>query len=308
MTIKKKNIIAGSLFIVIFIALMLVASFFDLEISKFIVGSSLDKGAYYSNNHIGNIIEIIGSFPIFGALLFATLIQARNYYSRNDKLKYLAILFFVGTVIDITWFIKDSFKYCSRIYGFEHIYELDFMIFIFIAISIIISFLAHYLYRKVSLEKNNELRKVAYVIFATCAFHLLIELIKGPVGRMRFRGMNAIGDFSYYTPWYVISSAKELVTSSIIPRDAFKSFPSGHTYAGSMIYLINCLPFIFDKFNNKKSKNILLIISLIYVFLVGFYRIRVGAHFMSDVVFSSSLAFLLYHIFSYVFLIRNKRN
>ena len=40
-------------------------------------------------------------------------------------------------------------------------------------------------------------------------------------------------DFSYYTPWYVISDAKEAVEAlypGVVSSDGFKSFPSGHTF------------------------------------------------------------------------------
>lgn len=303
---KRKNILPFCLYLLIFLSLMVIASIFDFEISKILTSSSLNVGKYYSSSLIGSIIEIIGSFPIFIALLFACLIQGKNFYKRKDKSKYIALIFVIASIIDLTWFIKDTFKYAANIYGFKNIYELDFMMLIYIGLATILSLLAHFLYSKVSLKRNDELKIFSYVIFASCSFHILIELIKGPIGRMRYRGMNAINDFSYFTPWYAISSAKELITSSIIPSDAFKSFPSGHTHAAGISYLLICLPDIFEKLNNKKCRILCYIIPIFYTGLVAFYRIEVGAHFMSDVVVGGTLAFTTVSIFRYVFILRKK--
>ena len=193
---------------------------------------------------------------------------------------------------------------------FTHIYEKSFMMVIYIVLAIGLTVVAHVVYNLFRKIDNENLKKFARVILFVSLFHLLIEVIKGPVGRMRFRGMNMINDFdfTYFTPWYVISSAKEAVLAirNDVPSDAFKSFPSGHTHAAGLSYVLICLPDLFKRLNKRKYRILFYIISIFYTGFVAFYRIRVGAHFMSDVVFGGTLAFTTVSIFRYVFILRKK--
>lgn len=305
---KKKRIIYFSIYLVIFLGLLLVASLFDLQISKILTSGSLKINQYYSDNVIGNIVEIIGSFPIFIALFIATIIMSNDYLKREGKIKYVSILYFICSIVDLTWFFKDTIKYASRIYGFESINDKTWMLAIYIFFAAIVSFVFHYLYYKYNKFDNNKLKKFAYVIFACAIFHLLLEVIKNPVGRMRFRAMNSINDFSYFTNWYQISSAKKDLSSLELIKDSFKSFPSGHTHAAGFSYLLICIPDLFERFNNKKYRIISYIIPVVFTGFVAFYRIRVGAHFMSDVLVGGTLSFTTVSIFRYIFILKNKKS
>ena len=77
-----------------------------------------------------------------------------------------------------------------------------------------------------------------------------------------------------------------------VPSDGFKSFPSGHTYAAGVSYALISLPYVCEKLNNKKGKLLCYLIPVLYTGLVAFYRIRVGAHFFSDVLVGGTLAFV----------------
>ncbi len=60
------------------------------------------------------------------------------------------------------------------------------------------------------------------------------------------------------------------------------SFPSGHSMNSFIFY--TCLSFfIFRKIKNKKLSIALIIISAIFIFLIGISRIYLGAHYPSDV-------------------------
>ncbi len=67
-------------------------------------------------------------------------------------------------------------------------------------------------------------------------------------------------------------------------NDYHKSWPSGHTATVSVLLL---LPLISDflRYPIKKGKVVLFSLSLAYVLFVAFYRIKCGAHFLSDVSF-----------------------
>ena len=163
-----------------------------------------------------------------------------------------------------------------------------------------------FFYRKVEVDKNKKLLNFAYVILFTSIFYLLIELIKTPVGRMRYRAMNELGDFSYFTPWYQISDAKTLLKDTYTLKDAFKSFPSGHTFSAGISYVLICIPYVFEKFNTKKWKVIFYLIPICYTGLVATFRIVVGAHYLSDVLFGGTIAYVASEVFKYVFILRKK--
>ena len=62
---KKKTIIGWSLFVVIFVGLLLVATFYDFEISELLASKGLEGELYYSHNLYGRIFEVIGEMPIY---------------------------------------------------------------------------------------------------------------------------------------------------------------------------------------------------------------------------------------------------
>ena len=306
MSLKKKYLIHLSLFLVVFTSLLLVATFYDLEISKLLAGGGLKEGSYYTTNVFGRFFEYIGSWPIFLFGTFACLVFMHKIYHLESKLKYLAVLFVFLIIFLIHYCFDQSFGYYCKNNDIVHIFEKSITTIILWVLAIIAGAVVIYFYRNVELEKNNKLFNFALVILCAAVFYASIELIKGPVGRMRFRAMHLINDFSYFTPWYQISSAKELVGTSIVPKDGFKSFPSGHTFSAGVSYVLICMPLVYDKFNNKKWTIIWYAIPVIFTGLVGLARIVAGAHYMSDVLVGGTIAYVATEVFKYVFLVRKK--
>ena len=69
--IKKLPII---IFCAVFIALLLTATFFDMQVTKILV--DIPEGSYFSNNLFGVIGEVIGSFPVYYMIGFAIICLA----------------------------------------------------------------------------------------------------------------------------------------------------------------------------------------------------------------------------------------
>lgn len=304
---KKNKIIEIVLFSLILIGLMTVASFFDLQISQILTKGALKDGAYYTNNFMGALVEVIGSFPIFISLLVATLCFSNVFFKKENKLKHIGWIFVVLSIVDMTWLTRDTFKYILRLVGNEPLYKEWWMMIVYIVIAIIISLPCHYFFvKRIDENLNKKFLQFSWVIIFTCAFYLSINIIKGPVGRMRFRAMNELGDFSGYTPWYVISSAKDVFGKDTI-SDAFKSFPSGHTFSAGCCYVLLSVPDIFEKYNSKKYRVLSYVITICYTGLVGLYRIRVGAHYLSDVTIGGTIAYVASQVARYIFVTRKNK-
>lgn len=304
---KKNKIIKIGLFSLILIGLMTIASLFDLQISQLLTKGALKEGAFYTHNFMGALVEVIGSFPIFAALLVATLALANNFFKKDSKLKYLGWIFVILSIVDMTWITRDTFKYILRLVGNEPLYKEWWMMIVYIAIGTPIALVSQYFFQKrINTELNKKFITFTWVILFTCAFYILVNIIKGPVGRMRYRAMNELGDFGGYTAWYIISSAKETYGELTI-SDAFKSFPSGHTFSAGCCYVLLAVPDIFEKYNTKKYRIMSYIITVCYTGLVGLYRIRVGAHYLSDVTIGGTMAYVASQVARYIFVTRKNK-
>lgn len=308
MSLKKEYLIKSLLFIVVFAILLVLASVFDLQISHLLASNDLAQSTYYSTNIFGRFFEYIGSFPIFVFGAFACLVLMHYFYKYKSYGKYLSLLMIVILVVVFEYLIHDTLKYIFRNHNIEEFLDNIVLTISVWVISFLISVICIILYRKVDYEKNKKLIRYSIVIALTCSFYLIVSLIKGPIGRMRYRAMNLINDFSYFTPWYQVSEAKNMLQNVDIPSDGFKSFPSGHTFSAGVSYVLICLPYVYEKFNNRKWKIIWYIIPVLYTGIVALSRIVVGAHYFSDVLIGGSLAYIGAELFKYIFLVRNKNN
>jgi len=138
-------------------------------------------------------------------------------------------------------------------------------------------------------------RKFAGVVILLAVINPLtfVQLVKYLWGRVRFRDLAA--DFSDFTPWYL----------PLGPASHHSSFPSGHTAMGWML-----LPLLFlvkDRklWDAKRLSTILAVFS--WGFFVAFSRVKIGAHYASDVLFSTGIAFFV-SVLLYYFFYLMKRN
>ena len=127
---------------------------------------------------------------------------------------------------------------------------------------------------------------------------LIVQGLKVPFGRMRYRAMNVIGDFGKneqfpgFTRWYMVSGQpdKELMRATFGTSDAFKSFPSGHTRGAAATFYLATLGAVLGL--SKKKQIALWVFAVVFTGLVALSRIMVGAHFFSDVLIGGTVGFL----------------
>ena len=340
--LKLSFIICVSAFVAVFTALLVVASLYDLQISEALTEGSLKEGEYYSTNQFALFFEVLGGSVVYFAGGIASLIFVSSAIKLNDGDDFLFIkqikgaaykafkiclivLFSAFAVYEFYEFVHDIFKYTDRyLYaelmgsGIEFSLTGGYMIAVQIVLALMFAGLTLALLVKVKKEDITKLLKLAILILIVEACYLvLVGAIKGPIGRMRFRAMNAIGDFSYYTPWYKINGARQVgIGGSIVngdlsqqevlfgAEDTCKSFPSGHTYCAAMSFALICLPDLFERLSKKWIKAVCWTVPAVYTVTVAICRIVVGAHYLSDVLVGGTLAFALIIIIREVLILK----
>lgn len=138
-------------------------------------------------------------------------------------------------------------------------------------------------YKLTSKSENKNLWIVYLVLFVALIIALVpgTSLFKVIFNRPRFRSV--ITHQMEYYPWYIPCTNRDyLMDLYNLPKEEFKSFPSGH--ASSSIAF--CLFVLFMPYiDNKYTKLVLplFIAGLAWSLLVMFARMYVGAHYLSDV-------------------------
>jgi len=322
LSLKNKTIIAIVLFVVIFAALIAVASVYDLQVSNILTKNALKDGDYIANDVYGVVGEAVGTSPIYIVLAVCTAILCWFFAKVVDKKWWsvtLAVVFAVVGAVAWWFYIKDIVRYIlehaaaqvgstagSIVYEFRHdgaVVAIEWLVALTIQAFVVFAF---------KNLKPETLKKLIWWVIAVLAAvvvaNLLIMIVKDPVGRMRYRALNTefgqklkADGIRDYTPWYIANGQpdKEIIDGfvSLFPgaSDAFKSFPSGHTCAAGMSYALIMLPDVIDFKSEKSKKGVKIacwLIPIAITMLVAISRIVVGAHYMSDVTFGGTIAFV----------------
>ena len=110
---------------------------------------------------------------------------------------------------------------------------------------------------------------------------IFVQITKLLTGRVRFRDLVGT-DFSLYTPWY----------SPPGPSVHNASFPSGHTAMGWM--LLPLIVLVKDRRGRDPIKRLAVFGSITWGFFVAMSRVVIGAHFASDVLFSTATGIICF--------------
>ena len=140
---------------------------------------------------------------------------------------------------------------------------------------------------------------VSYVIIvggialAVAAFITLVPgvtLLKSIFHRPRFRSIIATDYGVEFHNWWVrCGNYKQYMEVFNLPKEEFKSFPSGHTGAAAVLIIVApFLPMLDEKY--QKLQLPLIYGALAWTLLVAFTRMLVGAHFLSDISMGAILA------------------
>ena len=305
---KKKRLLFILGLTSVFGILLGLATAFDLQVSHILADGNLTEGRYYSESVLCNLVEIAGAWPIWTAAVFAASVLTVSFRAGGGIKKLFSIFFFCLSTVSAALLLRDGLKYAFRIYEREELLEGPGTWLLSIAVGLVAAVAVLKLTGEWMGRNLERLLPFALAIVCCCCCSFLIELIKSPMGRMRYRGMHLLGDYSCYTPWYQKSAAAERLTGSGLVKDCFKSFPSGHTFSAGMSYILMMLPDVFPKFRTKPGKILCCVAPVCYTGFVGIFRIAAGAHFFSDVLVGGTLAYVAVLVFKYVFLGREKQS
>lgn len=301
---RRKHIMATAAFLLVFGGLLTLATFFDLQVSFILAVPNLAEGRYFSTNFFCNLVEVAAMAPIWGFATFAACILTVYFHHRTGPGRCLQVFFFGLSVFTGAFLLRDMMKYLLQITDRESVMEQAWFNLLMAAFGLLVTAAVLALAGDRIQAHMRQLLPFALAIVCSCCCFLFVELIKNPVGRMRFRAMHYIGDYSYYTPWYRVSDARWKLAGLGFDRDYFKSFPSGHTFSGSMAYLVILLPDLFEKMRTRKGRTLSYVVPIAYTGTVAFFRVAAGAHFFSDVLVGGTMGFLAVQFFRYLFLHR----
>lgn len=294
---------SGKLYLLVIISalfigagLLIAASFVDLPLAKLI----FDPDDYY-----GRIGAGYGQLPIF---LSALSVGVFLFIARDRKKMWLQILEIVagaGLVGFATYsFAANPLKYRTN-------FVMAFTIPFGIVLAIAFVALEYHFF------KNVPAKRILWVCLAL-ALAALAELgvwfiLKSIWGRTRPYLLFEVGDSTFVNWWNFRAGFSIKATLSPddlkIPsefNDYFCSFPSGHTSnATLMVFLLPALGELRD--DTRKYRPYLASTGIVWALLVAFSRLRIGAHYLSDV----SMAFILtvssgFIVYFYFFLYKDK--
>ncbi len=258
---KKQSIVL----LLLFVILLSTATFVDLSLSQAIAKET---------SVFGKVMEVLGEAPalLFAAFCVAIFFAKFCFFPATKKIWFGRIGFALLTFGCCYYPIHSTASYFED-YGIVTSVPL----WIEIAVAFLLTALWLYggfcFYASLSKDKQTKACKIAKtVIFSALTVLVSVLFLKYFFSRIRFRQLSAMGDFSQFTPWFL---------PRFFADPAHVSFPSGHTANACVIFLLSLF------FPQKKT----LVRSLLFLWiaLCAFSRIYVGAHFLSDVVFSAAL-------------------
>jgi|GEM_PF-2326384 CAS/CSE protein involved in chromosome segregation len=291
------------LLLLLFIALFIVGSFFDLNISN---------ALYNNDSRFGLMFTVYGSLPLWfllticGVVLFKVSILDQRWHRKI----YGSILGIIVFLFSVTLNVYCVFFMCPEI---VKIFTMSFrivLIVLFQSISVICVW---------KLTDNNDRRYIRRnilfmlrVIFSSMLLTLILSLIwKRPSFYLISNGLMVNGYYfpveSIFRDWYRIGSG---ISREIFP-DAktidFMSFPSiamTNAATGMTLFyipIINMKCKIYARFSNT-----ILLIGFLWSCFVGFSQLLYGRAYLTDIAMGFLITIIFMMLYTRIFLAMKK--
>ena len=263
----------------IFLIGIIIGSFLDLQINQAI---------YDRYNGFGIFMAGLGEFPVYSFLgvMAAGFIYLCKYFKKVWQ--RIALIVLAVGCIGVSIYFQGKHIFALNAYNRPDLLLLGFGI---AAVMVALAFVAGYFLFKYATIKPMQILIILLTIMVIYGVAIgLNQLFKLTMCRPRSRFLfdtNTVGS-NYRDWWERGKSVKDSWVGEKFPNGAeitseeFKSFPSGHM-ANTMI-LLPMLLFVPIINNHVKLKEEwLVIIAVVWNLILAYTRMRVGAHYLSDV-------------------------
>lgn len=281
MTRKRARLILWIVLEVLFIALVCIGSVYDFDISYALSGVHVEDGKLVSGvGFLAKAMEVLGEWPALIFASFSLLVISRNLRKKADDTKILMLLISSNVIVLalMFWGWRSTFKDIvgkSNIKGWYYV--------IMAVLAVVFTLMLRSVVSKIQKQTLKSMFAPAIVtVFAALAILVTVEVIKNAWGRVRLREIIEANDVSLFTSWYI----PNFFSGS-------KSFPSGHTANGTLLFLI---PIWLNKNVKEKTRRKITIFTGVWTALLAFSRLAAGAHYLTDVTFGFVIAFIIVQI------------
>lgn len=260
----------------------------------FMIGTFLDeqvsKALFHRDCTFGLLVSSVGTLP--GYLLFSFIGGGFLSIALQKQCKIgWTIVFYVLCAASLALTIVFAGKEFFGVNGFNlpSIRWVGYIIVVPFALATI--YLGYYLINKTE-------RKGVWIILLISAFFIFMALVPGVTllksifHRPRYRSLTLYDEISFHNWYQACKNYKDLMSVTGLTSEEFKSFPSGHAGGSALTLMFALLVPYFVK-DTEKLQLPLLYGSFVWVILVSFSRILVGAHFLSDVSMGAILTILM---------------
>lgn len=285
-TTSEKKLL--TVFFSITFVFLILASLFDLAISENFASQA---------SVFGTIFQIYGMFPEHLVLYISASILAYAAINRSGSrwIRYfLAMLMLLVAFWGIYGMVQEWFGYTVSMLNNikdgiaigaannDSSQKVVYSKFLEFACAVGIWGIGEIgIFKWLSEKDGKQLKYLILVAFAGIAFYFIsgeiINTMKDYWGRFRPYEINEQVEGGVFTNWWHLNGI-----------NGHKSFPSGHTLAGMSAIFFT---YFVDRKNTNLQKKVAYA-GTFYGLLMGISRVRVGAHFLSDISVSAILTFL----------------
>ena len=293
-TSKKNSIIGHSIALVVGVALMIIASFYDLKISQ-AVG---DQRSFF-----GQLFAVIAEYPAYFAVPIAGVIIFYNYDVLDSKKAKIGIMIAGALVIWLGWlmFGLNAQKMTElAVVPTEQEHNVLWAIFKAFFYGAFTLGIGYFLPR----DTMHRLLKWAVfsLVFVIVAL-VVMRVMKVLWCRMRYRDMLKEGSFDGFSNWWQLMIGRE----KLDPSYKYPSFPSGHSSSITHLCLLWVLCDILPSLKSRKwVKPTVYAVSIILIGLTMYSRIVNCAHFLSDTVAGVYITYAIFFVLKKVFFAKDK--
>lgn len=330
---KKGTAAFIAVYFILFIILLIIGSFCDME---------AEKAVFNPSNSFAKFLEIWGEVPRFAmwapaatVLLFTRhslaqcleiihkilpfIPEIREEHKEKGAYKFFN---FIVNAVEIIGFTALAFLGWDKVIRNVGKYYVDLSRAVWYIIAAVVTVLVILIFTKIPKRILNKLEPLALTGILMGIFFCFEGAIKGIANRARFREMVAFSngfedpkdagvvsslipssDFSYYTEWYQKGFGGELLGGFELEGT---SCPSGHVISGCFIFLSTALCRAFEKL--RKFTAPAAVLSFAYIGALGFTRMVRGAHFLSDIALGAIVGMIFFLVAFGVLRLFEKKN